>query len=150
MEKIKSLLIAIIEALTKDPHDAIGLILFFLVYNSVIAVNLVYKTEWDIGSKGTNKFWDLPEQLATQNKWYFPPIIIGACFLPNVIKIPDMAWFYMFGITFTAIFGRWGLEWLERIKGGITSVFRKTEIKTEVNEQQSQVESTDPTNTSGK
>lgn len=151
IDLLRDLIVSVIKDLIQDPHDTIGLILFFLVYNTVIVINLVYKAEWDLGSKGTNKFWDLPEQIATQNKWYFPPIIIGACFLPQVIKVPDMVWFYMFGITFAAMFGRWGLEWLERVKGGITSVFnKKTEIKTEINEQQSQVDTTDPTSNSGK
>lgn len=93
-------------------------VFWFISSVTILVVQLHYKKEWDKGAIGKNGIWDMPEQLLTKWGWIVPQCFVAAWFVPSVGKnVPDMAWWFVLAITAFGLTGRWGLEWLAKMKG---------------------------------
>ncbi len=98
---------------------------------TIIIINLIYKKVWDEGSIGTNKLWDMPEQMfVIFVRWIIPNMVIAAYCLPKVVSVTDSLLVFASGIALYALTGRWGLEWLERFKNGRVEINKSSETIT--------------------
>jgi hypothetical protein len=101
---------------------------------TVTLLNLFYLKAWDEGAKGTNKLWDIPEQLFVLFvRWIIPHMFISAYCLPDVAKVSDSLLWFAAALALYALTGRWGLEWLATMRG--TVVTKKEVTKEETHEE---------------
>jgi len=111
---------------------------------TVTVINIVYKKVWDEGSIGSNKLWDMPEQMfVIYVRWVIPNMLIAAYCLPKVVSVTDALLVFASGFALYALTGRWGLEWLGTMRSGgsiksTTEESTKVEITKETTNQTSQ------------
>lgn len=107
---------------------------------TITIINVIYKKVWDEGSIGTNKLWDMPEQMfVIYVRWIIPNMMVAAYCLPSVVSVSDALMVFASGFALYALTGRWGLEWLSTMKG--TTVIKKESSETTLTKE-SKVDST--------
>lgn len=95
---------------------------------TITIINLLYRKEWDKGARGKNDLWDMPEQMfVIYVRWIIPNMFIAAYCLPDVVSVTDALLVFASGFALYALTGRWGLEWLERVKNGRIETSKSSE-----------------------
>jgi hypothetical protein len=98
---------------------------------TITVINLVYRKEWDRGAKGKNLLWDMPEQMfVIYVRWVLPNMFVASYSLPQVVTVKDSLLVFGSGFALYALTGRWGLEWLERLRTGKNETIKSSETVT--------------------
>lgn len=116
--------------------DPVGLLLYTMGTITVTTIQLVNRKEFIRGLKGDNGRFDSPEIVIYLFIWIFPHFLMADAWLS--LKLSTEGYLFLTAMLLFTLTGRWGLEWLLKLKGGgaMTTTTTKSssneEIKTKV------------------
>lgn len=116
------------------PDEAKGLLFWIIGSLLFTVVMLVNNKELKAGLKGTNGLWEAPEFCLYICFWLFPQMIMldGCC----GIRFSDFAWYTLWVLMMYGFTGRWGLEWIIRLKNSVTQTTSISSTQTEIKKDQ--------------
>lgn len=117
--------------LMQNPSMINSIVLWNITMGFVYFILIKYRTKMIEGSEGANTFWEMAEQWGYIWIYVAAPITCYSAFFD--IKLPDMVWYFNFGVAGYTIGGRWIFEWVLALRAGSTKVettTEKAELKT--------------------